>query len=136
MKKVLVGGVFNIIHPGHIYFLGKAREFGDHLTVVVANDKNVLEKKGYLVFSAEERAELVQNLKHVDDTVIGDEKDIFRVVEDEKPDIIILGHDQDFDTESLRSFLREKKINCKIVRIPDKYQDYSTSSIIEKIKKM
>ncbi len=136
MKKVLVGGVFNLIHPGHIFFLGRAREYGDHLTVVVANDKTVLEKKGFLVFSSEERLELVQNLKHVDNAIVGDERDMFRVVEEEKPDVIVLGYDQEFDTEALERFLKEKNIQCKIVRINQKFGDYSTREIIERIKRM
>ena len=136
MKRVLVGGTFNILHPGHVFFLGKAREYGDHLTVVVANDKNVLEKKGFLVFSSVERKEMVGNLKHVDNVVEGDENDIFRVVEEEKPDVIVLGYDQDFDVKGLERFLKERDLSCKIVRIKQKYKDYSTSSIIENFREL
>ncbi len=136
MRKVLVGGTFNVIHPGHIFFLGKAREYGDHLTVVVASDATVLREKGFLVFSSEERAEIVGNLKHVDDVVVGDEEDMMKVVEEERPDVIVLGYDQKFDVKGLESFLKEKGIKCKIVRIGQKYKDYSTSEIIRGIKEM
>jgi len=136
MRKVLAGGTFNIIHPGHIFFLGKAREYGDHLTVVVASDKTVLDKKGFLIFSSDERAELVGNLKHVDNVVIGDDKDMFKIVEEERPDVIVLGYDQEFDVNGLRNFLEKKRIACKIVRINQKCKDYSTSAIIETIKEM
>ena len=136
MKRVLVGGTFAILHPGHVFFLGKAREYGDHLTVVVANDRNVLERKGFLVLSSEERAEMVGNLKHVDNVVVGDEKELFRVVEEERPDVIVLGYDQDFDVKGLKAFIRKKGLRCKVVRIRQKYKDYSTSSILEGLKEL
>jgi FAD synthetase len=134
MKKVLVGGTFNILHPGHIFFLGKAREHGDHLTVVVANDKNVLERKGFLVFPSGDRAEMVRNLKQVDNVIEGDEKDVFKIVEVERPDVIALGYDQDYDVEGLKKFMKDKGLRCKIVRIKQKYKNYSTKSILEKFK--
>jgi FAD synthetase len=134
MKRVLVGGTFAILHPGHIFFLGKAREYGDHLTVVVANDRNVLERKGFLAFSSVERAEMVGNLKQVNNVVVGDEKDIFRVVEEERPDVIVLGYDQDFDVKGLKVFLKERGLRCNIVRVKQKYKDYSTRSILEEFK--
>ena len=31
-------GVFDLLHPGHIYFLTEARRLGDELVVVVARD--------------------------------------------------------------------------------------------------
>ena len=38
-KIVLAGGVFDIIHPGHIHTLNAAKKLGDVLVVVVATDK-------------------------------------------------------------------------------------------------
>ncbi|HDD72633.1 MAG TPA: FAD synthase [Candidatus Aenigmarchaeota archaeon] len=136
IRKVLVGGTFNLLHPGHMFFLGKAREYGDHLTVVLATDERVLQTKGFLIFTSEERKNLVQNLKYVDNVVIGDDENMFRVVEDERPDVIVLGHDQDFDVNGLKRFLEEKGIECKIVRIQEKLDNYSTSEIVERIKRL
>ena len=39
LQVVLAGGVFDIIHPGHIYTLNAAKKLGDILVVVVATDK-------------------------------------------------------------------------------------------------
>ncbi len=38
LRVVLAGGVFDIIHPGHIYTLKAAKALGDVLVVVVATD--------------------------------------------------------------------------------------------------
>ena len=46
MKKVLIAGTFDIIHPGHINLIKQAKEFGDFLVVVIARDKNVIKAKG------------------------------------------------------------------------------------------
>jgi glycerol-3-phosphate cytidylyltransferase/FAD synthetase len=39
LRVVLAGGVFDIIHPGHIYTLNSAKSLGDTLVVVIATDK-------------------------------------------------------------------------------------------------
>lgn len=133
MKRVLVGGAFNVIHLGHIFFLKKAKSLGDFLIVVVANDKNVLKSKGYLLFSAEERKMILENLKIVDKVSIGHESDFLRVVEKEKPDTIALGYDQKINEKDLREKLKSMKIDCKVVRIKEKFGNYSTKNFLEKI---
>jgi len=44
--RVVTGGVFDILHVGHIHFLKQAKELGDELIVIVAHDKTVEERKG------------------------------------------------------------------------------------------
>jgi len=36
--RVMATGVFDLLHPGHLYFLTEARKHGDELIVVVARD--------------------------------------------------------------------------------------------------
>ena len=62
-KIVLAGGVFDIIHPGHIHTLNDAKKLGDVLVVVVATDKTAVKmKKREPLHSAELRKELVSSL--------------------------------------------------------------------------
>ena len=66
-KIVLAGGVFDIIHPGHIHTLNDAKKLGDILVVVVATDKTAVKmKKREPLHSAELRQELVSSLSMVD----------------------------------------------------------------------
>ena len=125
-KKVLAGGTFNIIHPGHILFLEKAKSLGDHLTVVVASDKTVLRQKG-LVMPAGARARVVASLKPVDKVVIGHQSDFFRVVLSERPDIIALGYDQKPDDVILQA----RKVGIKVVRIRSSDRRYKTQEILQ-----
>lgn len=126
MKKVLAGGVFNTIHPGHVQFLKKAKALGDFLTVVVANDKTVLKKKK-LLRPQDERKKTVESLGIADRVVIGDEEDFLLVVKRERSQIVALGYDQDFDERKL------KALGCRVVRIP-KFGSYSTRKILKKNK--
>lgn len=120
-KKILAGGCFNSIHPGHIYFLKEAKKIGDKLIVVLANDKN--NKKPYAV-PAKERKNMLESLNIADKVLIGSPKDKTKIVEKIKPDIIVLGYDQEIPN-GLDHF--------KHIRIK-KLSDYSTKScgIIEK----
>ena len=90
-KKILVGGSFNSIHPGHIYFLKEAKKLGDKLIVVLTNDKN--NKKPYAI-PAKERKRLLKFLNIADKIFIGGSKDKIKIVKKVKPDIIALGYDQ------------------------------------------
>jgi FAD synthetase len=132
MKKVLAGGTFNLLHPGHILFLEKARKLGDYLVVVVASDKTVLRRKGFLVMKAESRKRILESLRMVDKAVIGDERDFMKVVRTEKPDIIALGYDQRLD-ENLRKQIEKSGIKCRIVRIKSRLNGYKTEGILNSL---
>lgn len=133
MKRVLVGGVFGIIHPGHVFFLEKARSMGDHLTVVLTNDSNVKKKEGILVPAAE-RKMVLEAIRYVDEVLIGDEADFFRPIKKARPDVIVIGYDQQFDMIWLRNKLRENGMKCQIVRLKESLGSYSTSRIISRIR--
>ncbi len=126
MKKVLAGGTFNLLHPGHIFFLEKAKELGDYLVVVVANDKTVAREKKFLVMPAEARKKIIESLRVVDKAVIGDEKDFIRVVHKEKPGVIALGFDQQLG--SLEKQI--ESLGIKIVRIKSRLNGYKTEDIL------
>jgi cytidyltransferase-like protein len=134
LKVVLAGGVFDIIHPGHIYTLAKAKELGDVLIVVIATDKRVRSLKNRsALHSANLRKKLVNALKFVDIAVIGSQRDIFDTVIRFKPDIIALGYDQAHDEESLRVRCREAGLNTQIFRISTHLKGIKTSKILHKL---
>jgi FAD synthetase len=127
MKKVLAGGTFSILHPGHAYFLSRAKALGDYLVVVVASDSTVKSSKGTLLAPARDRKVLIESLSCVDKAVIGGEGDFFSVVEEESPDVIALGYDQ--DRKWLDMALESSGLRPKVARIGE-LKGYSTSRII------
>jgi len=134
LVKVLATGTFDILHPGHILFLSKARELGDELFVIVARESMVRHKPKPII-PEEQRLKMVNALKVVDNAVLGSEKNMFEPVMEIRPDIIALGYDQTFDILKLETELRELKINAKVVRISDSKTCplCSTGKIIKKI---
>ena len=128
MKKVLAGGTFNLLHPGHVLFLEKARELGGYLVVVVASDRTVLRRKGFLLMKAADRKKMLESLRMVDKAVIGDGKDFMKVVRKERPDIIALGFDQELD-EGMRKQI--ESIGIKTIRIRSRAAGYKTEDILK-----
>lgn len=130
MKKVLVGGSFNLLHPGHIFFLEKARKLGDCLVVVVASDRTVLRNKGLLIMKAEARKKVLESLSIADKVVIGDDRDFMKVVRKERPAIIALGFDQELDEKMSKQI---EKTGIRIVRIKSKLKGYKTRDILSSL---
>lgn len=136
-KRVMVAGVFDIIHPGHIYLISKAAELGD-VIVVVARDSTVEKLKGRRpVIPEGQRLEVVRNIKGVKEAVLGNEgRDMLKIVEELKPDIILLGPNQDFDEDKLKKDLKFRGLNVEVMRLKEIYEPYklcSTSKIIKEI---
>ncbi|MCQ6963259.1 FAD synthase [Methanolobus chelungpuianus] len=134
LVKVLATGTFDILHPGHVLYLSRARELGDELYVIVARS-SMVRHKPKPVIPDEQRLKMVSALKVVDRAVLGSESDMFEPIREIRPDIIALGYDQTFDTESLERELRERSIDAKVVRISDSKTCAlcSTGKIIKKV---
>ncbi|MBN2518271.1 MAG: FAD synthase [Candidatus Altiarchaeota archaeon] len=136
MVRVLATGVFDIIHPGHIFFLAAAKALGDELIVIVSRDRIAQKIKKKPIIPEKQRVEVVRALKPVDNALLGDSEDIFKLIPLVNPDIIALGFDQDVDEAWLESELERLNILAKIVRIKRRLEGdfFSTSSIVCKIK--
>ena len=119
-KRVVATGVFDLLHLGHIHFLRAARELGDELVVIVANDATVRRMKREPVMPAAVRAEMVAALKPVDQAVVGREGNMLDIVVEEiKPHIIVLGYDQElFEPKVLEAKLAERDHVAQVVRLP------------------
>ena len=73
MSKVIIytPGVFDLFHIGHLNVIRRAKLCGDHLIVGVCSDTLVKEtKESMLVTRDYERAEIVRELKCVDEVII------------------------------------------------------------------
>ena len=132
-KIVLAGGVFDIIHPGHIHTLNAAKALGDVLVVAIATDKTAEKmKKRPPLHNQELRRELVSCLTMVDRAIIGHENDIFETVKEIKPDIIVLGYDQVHQEKFIDDGCKRINLDVEIVRLQSPVPDLSSSKIQEK----
>jgi glycerol-3-phosphate cytidylyltransferase/FAD synthetase len=127
---VLAGGVFDIIHPGHISTLNAAKALGDVLVVVVATDNTAVKmKKRNPLHSQEQRQELVKSLKVVDLCLIGQENDIFKTVNLVKPQIIALGYDQIHQEKFITEGCKKIKLDARVARLQSPIPESSSSKI-------
>ncbi len=130
LKVVLAGGVFDIIHPGHIHTLNAARALGDVLVVVVATDNTAMRmKKRKPLHSQEQRQELVNSLKMVDLSLVGKEDDIFKTVNLVRPQIIALGYDQVHQEKFIIEGCKRIDLDAKVARLQSPIPDSSSSKI-------
>ncbi len=125
MKTVLVFGCFDILHPGHLWFLQQAKKYGEMLVVVLARDIQIARIKGHAPHMEEkDRLVLVKALKLVDNAYLGDTAYRYeRLVKKIKPDTIVLGYDQKETIEEIQEKIGD---NIHIVRLkaykPKKYK--------------
>lgn len=127
MKKVLVFGTFDILHPGHINFFKQAKKYGDFLIVIVGRDKNIVKIKGRLPLNNEKRRlKNLQKINLIDQSRLGYQKDPYKIIEKIKPGVICLGYDQNSYTNNLAEELKKRKLSCQVVRLksfkPEKYK--------------
>jgi len=117
---VLAGGVFDVIHVGHLAMLQEAKTLGDLLIVVVARDSTVEKLKGKKpVFPEEPRRFLVECLKPVDKAVLGYEGIVVeQVIRDVAPDIVAVGYDQEDVEKAVRQIAALRGTSIKVVRMP------------------
>lgn len=130
MRRVVATGTFDILHPGHLYYLEESGRLGDELYVIVARDRNVRHKPKP-VLPEEQRARMVAALKPVDHAVLGDLHDMFRPIEEIRPAVITFGFNQHFEEEKIRGELGKRGLSVELVRIGSYSGDrYCSSSEI------
>ncbi|MCD6434252.1 MAG: FAD synthase, partial [Candidatus Diapherotrites archaeon] len=116
MRRVLCFGTFDLLHEGHEFFLKKAKELGDKLIVVVARDSNVEKIKGSKPWENEAtRLAKVSSLPFVDSAILGKENfsERFKIIAEQKPDIIALGYDQEISEDELRKHFKGRIVRLK-----------------------
>ena len=130
LRVVLAGGVFDIIHPGHIHTLNAAKALGDVLVVVVATDSTAKKmKKRTPLHKQDQRKDLVKSLSMVDLCVVGHEDDIFKTVDLIKPEIIALGYDQVHQEKSITDGCKKINLEVKVARLQSPVPEISSSKI-------
>lgn len=132
MKTVLVFGVFDLLHPGHLAFLRAAKSKGDRLIVAVTPDSRVKKEKGAAPFFKDhERAALVGALRWVDRAVVGDRGRRWNLVRRLRPDVICVGYDQRTDHPSFLAQIAALPKKPLLVRLPAKNPGRYASSRIK-----
>ena len=132
-RIVFTNGCFDLLHPGHILTLERARSLGDALIVGVNSDRSVREMKGAgrPLVPEQERAEVLSALECVDAVVIFDESTPQRVVAALLPDVLVKGGD--WPGNQIVGREEVEAAGGKVVLV-EVVPGYSTTEILKKIK--
>ncbi|HEU0144414.1 MAG TPA: adenylyltransferase/cytidyltransferase family protein [Nitrososphaera sp.] len=135
LKVVLVGGVFDLIHPGHIHTLKAAKAEGDVLVVVVARQSTAQKIKKYRKIYHDEklRRDLVTSLNFVDIALIGKEGTLYDTVEYVKPNVIALGYDQAHSEKDVAENCKKRNLNVQVIRLSTPIPGSKSSKIKEEL---
>lgn len=121
IRVVLAGGVYDVLHLGHLAALSEAKRLGDVLVAVVATDLTVEMFKGRKpVFPEEDRRALVEGLKPVDRAILGYEDvgvGYEQVLADVVPDVVAFGYDQENLERSIREIIQRKGLKIEMVKL-------------------
>ncbi len=132
-KIVFTNGCFDIIHPGHIDLLERAKKLGTKLIVGINSDQSVKAIKGAErpFLSQTERQAVLEGLKAVDEVRIFDENTPEKLIKNIKPDVLVKGGDWKIEEIIGADFVLQQ--GGEVFSLPLK-DDFSSSKIVEKIR--
>lgn len=137
-KKILIFGVFDGIHEGHLSFINNAKKIGDHLIAIIARDSIVKGLKGELPkYNEVERIEAILKIPEIDRVLLGDpELSTYNILKEVRPDVVFLGYDQQALFEDLKKKMKNGDLKEMeiILDLPYKPEEFH-SSILKKSKK-
>ena len=128
MKKVITYGTFDLLHYGHINLLRRARALGDHLTVALSTDRfNMEEKHKTSYFNYEQRKQLLEAIRYVDEVIPEDNWDQ-KITDIQKYgiDTFVIGDDWEGKFDFLKPY-------CNVVYLT-RTPEISTTQIKEELR--
>jgi glycerol-3-phosphate cytidylyltransferase len=134
-KIVFTNGCFDVIHEGHIRLFEFAKSLGDCLVVGINSDSSVRALKGDSrpINNQEQRASIVASIRFVDYCFIFDDYTPIPSIKKLRPSIHVKGGD--YKLEELPETEVIRQYGGEIVIFPF-YKDFSTTSILDKIKRL
>ena len=131
---VLTNGCFDLLHPGHLSYLRKAKELGDVLWIALNGEKSVQELKGPSrpVMSDQERAYMLAGLEFIDGIVVFNTPRLDQEILALSPDVYVKAGDYTIESLNPQERSALEQVGAKIEFIPF-LQGYSTTALITKI---
>lgn len=132
-RVVMTNGCFDILHPGHVDYLEKAKALGDCLVVAVNDDESVRRLKGESrpINTLSTRMRMLAALSSVDWVVPFSEDTPERLYCELKPDVLVKGGDYTEEQIAGADCVKAAGGRVEIVRFVD---GFSSSNVIQKIK--
>jgi rfaE bifunctional protein nucleotidyltransferase chain/domain len=130
---VFTNGCFDILHPGHVEYLHRARALGDALVVGVNTDDSVrrLKGSGRPLVADRDRATVLAALASVDAVTLFDEDTPLELIARLLPDVLVKGGD--YSREDVVGRAEVEASGGRVVIVPF-LAGHSTSSLVERIR--
>ena len=133
-KIILVGGCFDLIHPGHITFLTEAKKLGDVLVVLLESDEAILKLKKKLFQNQDDRKLILQSLRMVDLVIplhgILKDYDYYTIVKKIKPDIIAITEN---DRQISNKMKQANETGAEVKIVTKRILGYSSTDLHKKM---
>jgi D-glycero-beta-D-manno-heptose 1-phosphate adenylyltransferase len=128
---VFTNGCYDILHPGHIRLLERARSLGDVLILALNTDASVQRLKGPTrpMISQDDRAELACALEAVDAVTFFDEQTPRELIAEVLPDVLVKGADW---AHFIAGREEVEAAGGKVMALPLE-PGYSTTDIVQEI---
>ena len=130
---VFTNGCFDLIHPGHLDLLERARALGDRLVVGLNSDASVraIRGQGRPLVAQDDRAAVLRALRCVDEVIIFDEPNPRRLIEELQPDVLVKGGD--WPVEQIVGADTVLRKGGRVISLPLR-PGYSTSALVERVR--
>jgi D-beta-D-heptose 7-phosphate kinase/D-beta-D-heptose 1-phosphate adenosyltransferase len=136
-KLVVTNGVYDLLHPGHIEYLSKARAHGDALLVCCNGDSSVkaIKDPNRPIIDEANRAFMLASLECVDCVVLFQEPEALKTLIAVEPDIYVKGGDYTIETinQNERKALEAQGADIRFISFKD---GFSTTAMIDRILKV
>ena len=136
LRLVFTNGCFDLLHPGHVDCLERARRLGDVLLVAVNTDASVRrlgKGRGRPLVDQDARARVVAALECVDWVTLFDEDTPARLIAELRPDVLVKGGD--YAPDELAGAATVTAAGGRVVIVP-LTPGYSTSGLVERIRNL
>jgi D-beta-D-heptose 7-phosphate kinase/D-beta-D-heptose 1-phosphate adenosyltransferase len=133
-KVVFTNGCFDLLHPGHIHLLNKAKNLGQRLVVGLNTDISVKRLKGPTrpILNERDRAAILASLDGVDMVVPFDEDTPEHLIAMLKPDVLVKGADYRLDQVVGREIVESYGGKVRLVEM---LEGYSTSQLARRVQR-
>lgn len=134
LRLVFTNGCFDLLHPGHVDCLERARRLGDALLVAVNTDASVRrlgKGRERPLVGQEARARVVAALECVDWVTLFGEDTPEELIAELQPDVLVKGGD--YAPDGLPGAAAVAARGGRVVIVP-LIPGYSTSALVERIR--
>jgi len=134
--NVLIVGVFDLFHRGHLEFLKKAKNYGENVYVLINGDEFTTQYKRKPIYSERDRAEIISALGFIYQVDITNSPDIKPYLEEHDINVILHGDDWEHESYLKQICVTQTYLDQRAIKVEytSYYPHISTSAILDRVQ--